>query len=337
MPFPGADWPTGALPAGVDLEPLLDEVFDPTGPYHETFAVVAVHGGRIVAERYANRLPSFTGDGAVVDADTPLLSWSMAKSVLHALVGTLVGDGRIALTDRAAAPEWADPNDPRHSITVEHLLTMRDGLDWREVYSVDAPSDVVTMLFGDGRPDVAHFAADRPLAAAPDARYCYSSGSTNILSRIVATILGPGEPYEAYLRTRLLDPIGMESARPTFDEAGTWIASTFLHATARDFARFGLLHLRDGVWDGTRILPEGWVDTARVARSTDPDDGRRYSAHWWVAEDGYGSFWANGYEGQSILVCPALDLVLVRIGRTDEAGCAHLPGWRLRVVETFAG
>ena len=129
----------------------------------------------------------------------------------------------------------------------------------------------------------------------------------------------------------------MASARPTFDEAGTWIASTFLHATARDFARFGLLHLRDGVWDGTRILPEGWVDTARVARSTDPDDGRRYSAHWWVAEDGYGSFWANGYEGQSILVCPALDLVLVRIGRTDEAGCAHLPGWRLRVVEAFAG
>ena len=171
MPSPGADWPTGPLTAGVDLEPLLDEVFDPAGPYHETFAVVAVQGGRIVAERYANRLPSFAGDGAVVDADTPLLSWSMAKSMLHALVGILVGDGRIALADRAEVPEWADPSDPRHAITVEHLLTMRDGLAWREVYSVDAPSDVVTMLFGEGRPDVAHFAADRPLAHDPGTTY----------------------------------------------------------------------------------------------------------------------------------------------------------------------
>jgi CubicO group peptidase (beta-lactamase class C family) len=138
------------------------------------------------------------------------------------------------------------------------------------------------------------------------------------------------------VRTRLFDAIGMTSARPTFDDAGTWIASTFVHATARDFARFGLLYLRDGVWDGERLLPEGWVDTARIARSTDPDDGRRYSAHWWVTEDEQGSFWANGYEGQSILVCPALDLVLVRIGRTDEAGCALLPAWRARVVDAFA-
>lgn len=303
---------------------------------HETFAVVVVRGGRIVAERYANRLPSFTDSGRPVDADVGLLSWSMAKSMLHAIVGTLVGDGRLALTDRAAAPEWSDPTDPRHAITVEQLLEMRDGLDWREVYAVDAPSDVVEMLFGPGRSDVARFAADRAALSPPGTRFCYSSGSSNILSRIVASIVGPGATYEAYLRERLFAPIGMASARPTLDDAGTWIASTFVHATARDFARFGLLYLRDGVWAGRRILPEGWVDTARRARSTDPDDGRRYSCHWWVAEDAFGSFWANGYEGQSILVSPALDLVLVRIGRTDPEGCALLPGWRHRVLEAFA-
>ncbi|MFM7617386.1 MAG: serine hydrolase domain-containing protein [Actinomycetes bacterium] len=303
---------------------------------HETFAVVVVRRGRIIAERYANRLPSFTDEGRPVGADVPLLSWSMAKSMLHATVGLLIGDGRLALTDRPFAPEWSEDDDPRGAITLEHLLEMRDGLAWREVYSVDAPSDVVTMLFGEGRTDVAHFAADRPATAPPGTRFCYSSGSSNIISRHLASILGPGDASGRYLEDHLFAPIGMTSARPTFDAAGTWIASTFVHATARDFARFGLLYLRDGVWDGTRILPEGWVDTARTARATDPDDGRRYALHWWVAEDRFGSFWANGYEGQSILVCPALDVVLVRIGRTDPAGCDLLPGWRTRVLEALA-
>ena len=216
-------------------------MFDPDGPMHETYAVLVVRGGRIVAERYANRLPSFTDDGRVVDAGVPLLSWSMAKSMLHATVGLLIGDGRLALEDRPDVPEWSASGDPRGEITVEQLLEMRDGLAWREVYALEAPSDVVTMLFGEGRADVAAFAAHRDLAATPGTRFCYSSGSSNILSRHVASILGPGAAYERYLRDRLLDPIGMASARPTFDDAGTWIASTFVHATARDFARFGLL------------------------------------------------------------------------------------------------
>lgn len=302
----------------------------------ETFAVLVVQGGRIVVERYANRLPSFTDSGRAVDADVPLLSWSLAKSMLHATVGLLVGDGRLALGDRPEVPEWSEPDDPRHAVTVERLLEMRDGLAWREVYEVDAPSDVVAMLFGEGRADVAAFAARRDLAAPPGTRFCYSSGSSNILSRHVASIVGPGAPYERFLRDRLFDAIGMTSARPTFDGAGTWIASTFVHATARDFARFGLLYLRDGVWADARVLPAGWVDTARVARSTDPDDGRRYGLHWWVTEDRFGSFWANGYEGQSILVCPGLDVVLVRIGRTDAAGCEQLPGWRARMLGALA-
>jgi CubicO group peptidase (beta-lactamase class C family) len=109
-----------------------------------------------------------------------------------------------------------------------------------------------------------------------------------------------------------------------------------VHATARDFARFGLLYLRDGVWDGRRVLPEGWVDHGRTARSVDPEDGSLYGAHWWVVGDEHGSFRAAGYEGQSILVVPALDLVVVRLGRTAREHDADLVAWRSDIVAGFA-
>ena len=204
----------------------------------------------------------------------------MAKSMLHAVVGLLVKDGRLDLDAPADVPEWSAPGDPRHAITVRHLLAMRDGLDFAEDYVDDRTSDVIAMLFGDGQADMAHFAADRPLAAAPDTRFNYSSGTTNIISAVVARLLGPGAPYEAFLHERLFGPLGMASARPEFDAAGTWVASSYVRATARDFARFGLLYLRDGVWDGTRLLPEGWVDYGRTIESVDPEDGP-YGAHWW--------------------------------------------------------
>ena len=127
----------------------------------------------------------------------------------------------------------------------------------------------------------------------------------------------------------------MTTADPRFDDAGTWIASSYVCATARDMARFGLLYLRDGMWDGIRMLPEGWVDHARRARSVDPDDGRCYGAHWWVTGDDLGTFWANGYEGQSITVCPALDLVVVRLGKSTKEQYPALVDWRPRMVDAF--
>jgi CubicO group peptidase (beta-lactamase class C family) len=164
----------------------------------------------------------------------------------------------------------------------------------------------------------------------------YSSGTSNIVAGLVADVVGRGEACTAFLHERLFDRIGMRSATPGLDVAGTWVASSYVHATARDFARFGLLYLRDGVWEDGRVLPEGWVDHARRLRSIDPDDGRGYGAQWWVTGDDHGSFWANGYEGQSVLVCPALDLVVVRLGRTDAARSADLLAWRRDVVDVFA-
>jgi CubicO group peptidase (beta-lactamase class C family) len=336
--WPTEDWPEGDLPAGVDLAPLLDEVFDSGGALADTFAVLVVHRGRIVAERYGGALEHFDRPPTPVTVETPLLSWSMAKSVLHAVVGLLVGDGRLDLDAPAAVPEWADPGDPRHAITLRQLLAMRDGLAFAEDYVDDQVSDTITMLFGDGQADMAHFAADRPLAAPPGTRFNYSSGTSNIVSGIVARAVGPGESYARFLHGRLFGPLGMRSADPEFDETGTWVASSYLRTSARDYARFGLLYLRDGMWEGARLLPSGWVDHARTWVSEDPEDGSPYGAHWWgVAGDTRGTFRASGYEGQSITVCPTLDLMVVRLGKTPLAREPDLVPWRIAMVEAFAG
>jgi CubicO group peptidase (beta-lactamase class C family) len=337
VPWPNHAWPVGELPAGVDLDPLLDQAFDDEGPLRTTYAVVVVHRGRVVAERYAGNIEHFDRPAEPITASTPLLSWSMAKSMLHAVVGMLVAEGRLDLDAPADVPLWhEDPADPRAQITLGHLLGMRDGLDFLEDYVDDVRSDVIHMLFGDGKDDVAGFAADRPLRAAPDTAFNYSSGTTNIVSGIVARLLGPGDPYDRFLHERLFDPLGMATAWGTFDAAGTWIASSYVYATAKDFARFGLFYLRDGVWEGRRLLPEGWVDDARLPRSED-EDGALYGRHWWLMGDEHGTFRAAGYEGQSIYICPALDLVLVRLGKTPAERYPELKVWRQAVAEAFAG
>jgi CubicO group peptidase (beta-lactamase class C family) len=333
--WPTSEWPIGELPVGVDIDRLMAEAFDPEGPLHQTYAVVVVHHGRLVLERYDGLLPQWDKPGKPVVRDTPLLSWSMAKSMLHAVVGMLVAEGRLDLDAPAPVPGWDGPDDPRGAITLAHLLAMRDGLDFVEEYEDPEHSDVLQMLFGTGQADMAAFAADRPLAAPPGERFNYSSGTSNIISGIVARELGPGRPYREFLAERLFGPLGMTTATTTFDDAGTWVAASYAYATARDYARFGLLYLRDGLWEGDRLLPEGWVDYGRRPRSVDPDDGDLYGAHWWTREGPVGTFWASGHEGQSIDVCPAADLVLVRMGRTDADHSEAVKRWRAEVIEAF--
>ena len=335
----GLEWPTvawarGPAPAGVDLDALVDEMFTDSR-YETTYAVLVVHCGRLVAERYANSLPNWVGDDVPVDRNTPLPSWSMAKSMLHAVVGILVGEGRLRIDEAGLVPEWRD--DERAAIGLADLLAMRDGLSWNEEYVDVGGSQVIDMLFGEGNADVGAFARSRPLAVAPDTRFNYSSGTTNVISGIVADVVGRGEPYRQFLRDRLFAPAAMHTAEPTLDGAGLWVASSYVEAVAEDFARFGYLYLRDGVWDGVRILPEGWVDTGRRLRSVDPEDGRGYGWQWWVTHDRHGTFWANGYEGQSLLISPGLDLVVVRAGRTDASHGRDLFDWRARVVDAFGG
>jgi CubicO group peptidase (beta-lactamase class C family) len=330
-PWPVPDWEVADVPPDVDVERLMEPAFDDDtgGGLGQTLAVVIVHRGRVVLERY----------GPDTDAATTLISWSMAKSFLHAAVGILRAEGHFQLDERPEVPEWSAPDDPRREITLEHLLTMRDGLDFVEDYVDERASDVIRMLFGEGKDDVAHFAADRPLAHRPGERFYYSSGTTNIVSRFVGQFMGDDAPSrERWLRERLLDPLGMTNVSLSFDAAGTWIASSFLYATACDFARFGYLYLRDGEWNGRRLLPEGWVAHASVPRpgSVDEDTGNLYGAHWWVKPPDGARYWASGYEGQRIVVDPRRDVVVVRLGKTAAEDYPALRRWVSDVVEAFS-
>jgi CubicO group peptidase (beta-lactamase class C family) len=325
--WPTEAWPEGELPglAQTGFEALIDEAFEgqPSERLGETHALLIVQGGRIVLERY--------GDGCGPDQTYP--SWSKAKSITHALVGIAVGDGKLDVSAPADVPEWRD--DERAAITLDHLLRMSSGLQWVEEYVPGQPSDVIAMLFGDGQDDVAGFAARFPLAHQPGSFWQYSSGTTNIVSRILARTLDAyGPDFEAFMRARLFEPLGMTSPVPKFDAAGTFIGSSFCFCTARDFARFGLLYLRDGMWEGRRLLPEGWVDYARTPTPQQPLD-EPYGAHWWLGVGGPGSFSANGYDGQFTVCVPDLDLVLVRHGATPLDRKDDLRAWVGEVVDCF--
>ena len=339
--WPTAEWEQGPQLTGDPgaLAALLDPVFSTpeTPELGQSLALVAVQGGRIVAERY--------GPG-VAPTDT-LISWSTAKSMTHAAVGLLMADGLLDPTRPAPVAEWSADGDPRAAITIDDLLAMRSGLHFLEDYLDDTASDCLEMLWGSGADDVAHYAASQDLEHPVDTVFNYSSGTTNIVSRIIGDVLvgrsaaGSSTAQQreaamrAFLRERLFGRIGMASAEPRFDAAGTWVGSSYVFATARDFARFGLLYLRDGVWDGARLLPAGWVDSARTIRSTDPDDGTWYGHHWWVRGDDVGTFWAAGYEGQMISCVPALDLVVVRLGKTPADLKEHRERFWRDVLDCF--
>ncbi len=321
VPWPADSWPEGPLDPAIDagrVEALTTRIAaDQPEEYGQTLAMLVVHRGEVVAECY----------GPTADAETTLISWSMAKSMTQTVLGMMIGDGLLNPDIPAPIPEWTDD---RQTITIRHLLRMRSGLTWNEDYVDGDTSHVIDMLFGTGAADMGAYAAALPLAHEPDSVWNYSSGTTNILSRIIRDTLGGAEAYATYLQERLFDPLGMSSATPTFDDSGTFVGSSYVHATTRDFARYGLFALRDGVFDGQRLVPEGWMDAARTMHAWDAEDDQGYGEHWWVLDDAHGTFSCNGYEGQRITCVPALDLVLVRLGKTPiDLG----PGWRHRMTE----
>jgi CubicO group peptidase (beta-lactamase class C family) len=333
-PWPTSEWPRATSPHHDDLERVVDEVFT-HDDLVDTYAVVVIQGGRVLLERYGGELVHFDRPAEPITAHTALLSWSMAKSILHAVLGTVVDDGRLDPDQLAPVPEWGDPDDPRHQIRLRDLLAMRDGLDFVEEYEIGSESHVIEMLWGEGKADVAAFTANRPLAHPPNTHFSYSSGTTNVLSRIVADQVGYGDRYDQYMKDRVFGPIGMRSTVAGFDEAGVFVASSFVHANALDYAKFGLLYLRGGEWDGHRVLSREWAATAQVPISQD-EDGSYYSWQWWVTGDRYGTYWASGYEGQRIIVAPALDAVIVRLGRTPEENYPALAAWRDRLLDVLA-
>ena len=333
--WPTQQWPRGSSAHQEQLDAVVDEMFT-----HEelaaTNAVVIVQGGKVLCERYGGEQFFFDRPAEPITATSQLLSWSMAKSILHMIVGTLVDEGRLAPDQLASVPEWRNPSDPRHGIRVRDLLAMRDGLAFIENYEIGQTSHVIEMLYGEGKDDMAAFTALLPLAHEPGTFYNYSSGTTNVLSRIVADLVGYGESYDEYLRERLFAPLGMTSAVATFDPSGVFVASSFVHASALDFAKFGLLYLRGGEWDGRQLISKDWAATAQVPLSVETSSGLLYSWKWWVSADEYGTYWANGFEGQMINVVPALDALIVRFGHTPEERSDARLAWRRRVLDVLA-
>ena len=336
VPWPTREWPRGELDPRVDraaLEKLLDRAFaePPPGDLERTHAVAIVQGGRLVAERYAH-------DAGPDDA---FASWSIAKSITCSLVGILVREGRLDVMSPVPVREWPD-GDPRRRITVDQMLRMVDGLRFREAedlgnggirYYPPEESDVIPMLFGEGRSDVAGFAATLPYVTEPDTRWNYNSGASNLLARLVSDTVGGGrDGMQAFMRRELFDRLGMRSADPTFDEAGNFVGSSHCACSALDFARFGLLHLRNGVWDGERVLPEGWVDYCRTPSAL---SSGLYGAHFWVIPGSLGLFTCNGAFGQRILISPKLDLVVVRLGHTAPHAVGAVLGFVKEIVDAF--
>ena len=269
LAFPTDEWPTAQPSNEARVDALSAETLGDPERFGETLALLSVHRGRLVFERYGE------GHGA----DETYRSWSMAKSFVHAWVGILIRDRKLSLEGPAPVQRW-EPGDPRFEITLENLLRMQDGLDFVEDFDPERGTDVIRMLFRSGKEDVAAFAENRPLAYPPGTHWNYSSGTTNIVAALAGRCVGAGRAdTQKYLERELLHPLGIRSAILRFDAARTFIGSSYLFASARDFARFALLYLRDGVWEGRRILPEGWVDHAR---RTTPGSGGEYGAHWWL-------------------------------------------------------
>jgi CubicO group peptidase (beta-lactamase class C family) len=313
-PFPTVGWAERAAddPLRVALQGIIARAFEGerSPALARTRAAVVIVQGRLAAERYAEG----------ITADTRLQSWSMAKSMLHAALGIAVADGKINPDAPAPVPEWQGANDPRRAITVRQLAQMSDGLGFREDYG-DTTSEAMQMLFGAGRGDVGASAAHTPLAHPPGTVWSYSSGSANILSRVLRDALGGRDAYAKFLRQRLFGPLGMNSAVAEFDASGTWIASSYVHATARDYAKFGLLYLNHGLWEMHQLIPRDWVESATHGVA---DAKGVYGSLWWrngrdpatgkaAITDKFTDdvYFARGFGGQLIVVAPSKDAVIV--------------------------
>ncbi|MGD9998086.1 MAG: serine hydrolase domain-containing protein [Ilumatobacteraceae bacterium] len=298
-----------------EVDQVADALFAADAPHGLSLALVVRHRGEIAFERYGTQPDTVFGPGGPVGPETTLISWSMAKSITHAAVGIAVADGLLDPSALAPVPEWGDSD--KAAITLDQLLEMRSGLEFVEDYVDDRVSHCLEMLFGEGKDDMAAYAAALPLAHPPGTVWNYSSGTTNIVARIVGDAVGGGrEGMERFLRERLFDPAGMASAQPKFDTVGTFVGSSYVYATARDFARFGQMYLDDGVVDGRRVLPAGWVEHARAPISTDDETGFGYGRHWWLWPQFEGSLACHGYEGQFTVVAPDRDVVVVHLGKS---------------------
>ncbi len=291
----------------------------------DTRALLVLYRGRIVAERY----------GQGYDRKMPLIGWSMTKTVTGVMIGMLVADGRLRLDEGVPVPNWRRPGDPRGEITLRQLLQMRSGLRHTETEGPLYKTDMVRMLFTDGRDNMAAYAEAQPLEAEPGRKFEYSTPTSVILSDIAANVLTESadpavrkQVVGDYLRTRLFDPLGMHSMVPEYDAAGTLIGSSYLHGTARDRGKFGEFLRHGGSINGAQLIPRAWIDFMTSSSPRNPG----YGAHLWLNRpqaDGSNPLFVGkapadmfaciGHLGQYVIVSPRQKLTIVRLGKSSSA------------------
>jgi CubicO group peptidase (beta-lactamase class C family) len=320
-------WPAGervdlsSLPPEVDRERLnrvVDQAFTEPSETSQrnTQAVVIVYKDRIIAEEYEKQFSPLV----------PMPGWSMSKSVTNALVGLLVKEEKLNIKQTGLMELWQHQDDPRNKITLDQLLRMSSGLEFEEVYG---PFKDVTYMLYDSK-SMADFAAAKPLESNPGEKWNYSSGSANIIARIVKDAVGGTlVSFSNFARQNLFDRINMYSAVIEPDASGSFVGSSYMFATARDWARIGLLYKRDGLWGDDRVLPEGWVKYSTTPTPKAPMG--EYGAQIWLNAGEKGNptnrkypllpidlFYFSGFNEQIVAVIPSRDIVVVRLGVTHD-------------------
>ena len=289
------------------LNASVNEMFNDT---NKTRAVLVIYKDKIIAEKYDEGF----------DKNSLLLGWSMTKSITSTLFGILHCQGKLNVYDRAPFEEWKD--DERKAITIHNLLQMNSGLEWNEDYNTI--SDVTKMLFLTD--DVTKIQLNKPLTGSPNTSWNYSSGTTNLLSGILRKQFTTHQEYLDFWYSALIDKIGMNSMVVETDMAGNYVGSSYAWATARDWAKFGLLYLHNGNWNGDFLFDEDWVEYATTPTPT--SDGW-YGAQIWLNDGGRypdvprSMFSFNGYQGQNVFILPEQEIVIVRLGLTKNADVNH--------------
>jgi CubicO group peptidase (beta-lactamase class C family) len=301
-PFPfGNAAQKDTLFSSVDYSKLNNTISNLFTNNTQTRAIVVLHKNQIIAEQYST---GFTKNSRI-------LGWSMTKSIMSTVFGVMQHQGKINIQDKAPITEWQ--NDDRKNITINNLLHMNSGLEWDENYN--EISDVTKMLFLEK--NMAQQQAKKQFAGKTNESWNYSSGTSNLLSGVIRSTFDKHQAYLDYWYSDFIDKIGMNSMVIETDMSGNYVGSSYAWATARDWTKFGLLYLNNGIWNGEELFNKEWVNYI-----TTPTNGSKgtYGGHFWLNAEGKfpdvpkNMFYASGYQGQFVFVFPDQDLVVVRMG-----------------------
>lgn len=326
FPYPlGTNEPKDSVFSNINytqLKKAVDSAFDKENAFAKrTRSVLILHKNHLIIEKYA--------DG--FDKNSKILGWSMTKSLTATYFGILQHQGKLNINNPAPISEWK--NDERSKITMHNLIQMNSGLAWEERY--DKICDATKMLFNSR--DMGKVQLEKPLAGKPNQTWNYSSGTSNLLSKILRQQFKTHQEYLDFWYTSLIDKIGMYSMIVETDMTGNYVGSSYAWATTRDWGKLGLLYLNNGNWLGEQIFDKSW---SKYVSTPTPTSEGRYGGHFWLNSSGKypdaprDLYYASGFQGQKIFIIPSKDLVIVRMGLTDD-GNFDFNGFLKEVLGSF--